>query len=281
MKPLSRSNPAMPVLSRPDGVVQVGWDPRRAVLVRPPSGLTTAALADLLRVLQAGATLAEVQALADGVDASVIADLIAALVDSGVVATMTPPRDAPARRRSAFTAGARCRICWPVRCDARAPGSSRATCATPPSRPNHRPGRAVGFTCGRSADAARAARREGSLICRCGFATAQVWSGRWSCPASPVACDAPTSIAVTGTAAGPRSPRSCVTPSAVPTGPPCWPPRRLRSTRSTASSRPCTHGVELGRAPQPPSTLDTTLEFDVNTGSTVARRWTRHPRCSC
>ena len=62
-------NPAMPVLSRPDGVVQVGWDPRRAVLVRPPSGLTTAALADLLRVLQSGATVAQVQALADGVDA--------------------------------------------------------------------------------------------------------------------------------------------------------------------------------------------------------------------
>ena len=35
------------------------------------------------------------------------------------------------------------------------------------------------------------------------------------------------------------------------------------------------------RAPHPPSTLDTTLEFDVGTGSTVARRWTRHPRCRC
>ena len=56
-------NPAMPVLSRPDGVVQVGWDPRRAVLVRPPARLTTRALADLLRVLQAGATLADVAAL--------------------------------------------------------------------------------------------------------------------------------------------------------------------------------------------------------------------------
>ena len=39
--------------------------------------------------------------------------------------------------------------------------------------------------------------------------------------------------------------------------------------------------VGLDRAPRPPSTLDTTLEFDVNTGSTVARRWSRHPRCSC
>ncbi|CAN1494484.1 hypothetical protein MCEMAEM6B_00294 [Mycobacteriaceae bacterium] len=27
--------PAMPVLLRPDGAVQIGWDPRRA-LVRPP-----------------------------------------------------------------------------------------------------------------------------------------------------------------------------------------------------------------------------------------------------
>ena len=33
--------------------------------------------------------------------------------------------------------------------------------------------------------------------------------------------------------------------------------------------------------PEPPPTLDTTLEFDVNTGSIVARRWSRHPRCSC
>ncbi|MGZ6779520.1 MAG: cyclodehydratase, partial [Mycobacterium sp.] len=49
-------NPAMPVLSRPDGVIQVGWDPRRAVLVRPPSGMTTARLSEVLRALQAGAT---------------------------------------------------------------------------------------------------------------------------------------------------------------------------------------------------------------------------------
>ena len=54
-------NPAMPVLLRPDGAVQVGWDPRRAVLVRPPAGLSAAALAELLRTLQSGATLAELR----------------------------------------------------------------------------------------------------------------------------------------------------------------------------------------------------------------------------
>jgi len=42
-------DPAMPVLLRPDGAVQVGWDPRRAVLVRPPRGLAAAELATPLR----------------------------------------------------------------------------------------------------------------------------------------------------------------------------------------------------------------------------------------
>ena len=36
-----------------------------------------------------------------------------------------------------------------------------------------------------------------------------------------------------------------------------------------------------GRSAEPPPTLDTTLEFDVNSGSIAARRWSRHPRCSC
>ena len=30
-----------------------------------------------------------------------------------------------------------------------------------------------------------------------------------------------------------------------------------------------------------PSTLDTTLEFDVSTGSLTARRWSAHPQCAC
>ena len=35
-----------------------------------------------------------------------------------------------------------------------------------------------------------------------------------------------------------------------------------------------------GGAPPPP-TLNTTLEFDVEAGSIVARHWTRHPLCGC
>ena len=76
-------NPSMPVLLRPDGAVQVGWDPRRAVLVRPPAGLGSSALAELLRTLQSGTTLADLQARFD-VDAG---ELVTSLVDAGVVTT--------------------------------------------------------------------------------------------------------------------------------------------------------------------------------------------------
>ncbi|KMO72684.1 hypothetical protein [Mycolicibacterium chlorophenolicum] len=36
-----------------------------------------------------------------------------------------------------------------------------------------------------------------------------------------------------------------------------------------------------GPGARPPSTLDTTLEFDVSTGSLTARRWSAHPQCAC
>jgi bacteriocin biosynthesis cyclodehydratase domain-containing protein len=39
-------------------------------------------------------------------------------------------------------------------------------------------------------------------------------------------------------------------------------------------------GTLAGRTAAPP-TMDTTLEFDVTTGSVTARRWSRHPQCRC
>lgn len=92
-------NPAMPVLLRPDGTVQVGWDPRRAVLVHPPAGLTAAALSRLLLSLQDAATAAELVTravdlgLSIDTAAGVVTDLLDALVTAGV---LTSPR--PARR---------------------------------------------------------------------------------------------------------------------------------------------------------------------------------------
>jgi bacteriocin biosynthesis cyclodehydratase domain-containing protein len=274
-------NPAMPVLSRPDGVVQVGWDPRRAVVVRPPSGLTAAALGGLLRVLQTGATVAEVQALADGVDASVIADLIAALVDAGVVATMNPP---PRRTRSAS-----------IRIHGRGPLSdllsSALRCSGARIKQSNLPHAAM------TAETTDLVVLSDSLV------------------ADPRMLRELHAAAIPHLPVRVRDGAGLVGPLVVPGVTSClrcadlhrsdrdggWPAvaAQLRDTVGSADRATVLataalalnqvdrvvaavhRGVELGRAPQPPSTLDTTLEFDVNTGSTVARRWTRHPRCSC
>jgi hypothetical protein len=80
-------DPAMPVLLRPDGAVQVGWDPRRAVLVRPPCGLTAAELGTLLQSMRSPIPISELQrqaAARGSVDADGLANLVAQLVGAGV-----------------------------------------------------------------------------------------------------------------------------------------------------------------------------------------------------
>jgi hypothetical protein len=85
--PLYALDPAMPVLLRPDGAVQVGWDPRRAVLVRPPCGLTAAELGTLLQSMRSPIPISELQrhAAARGLlDAEGLSNLVAQLVGAGV-----------------------------------------------------------------------------------------------------------------------------------------------------------------------------------------------------
>src|SRR5271156_1685169 len=80
-------DPALPVLLRPDGAVQVGWSPRRAVLIRPPRGLTAAGLATLLRTMHSPVPMSELQRQADrqgGLTAGELGDLVAQLVAAGV-----------------------------------------------------------------------------------------------------------------------------------------------------------------------------------------------------
>jgi hypothetical protein len=80
-------HPAMPVLLRPDGAVQVGWDPRRAVLVRPPSGLAAVELAALLRSMRSPIPITELQQQAADrglKDTNGLTNLVAQLVGAGV-----------------------------------------------------------------------------------------------------------------------------------------------------------------------------------------------------
>lgn len=94
-------DPAMPVLTRPDGAVQVGWDPRRAVLVRPPAGMTTTGLAALLRSMQVPAERCALgrRAAQHGLpDAAAFNDLLSALLGAGVAVESTAPSARPAAR---------------------------------------------------------------------------------------------------------------------------------------------------------------------------------------
>jgi len=88
-------DPAMPVLLRPDGAVQVGWDPRRAVLVRPPGGLAAAELATLLRSMRSPTPISELRrhAVDRGLtEADGLTDLVAQLVGAGVATECRQPR---------------------------------------------------------------------------------------------------------------------------------------------------------------------------------------------
>ncbi|MBV9721463.1 MAG: cyclodehydratase, partial [Mycobacterium sp.] len=76
-------DPALPVLLRPDGAVQVGWSPRRAVLIHPPRGMTPLGLAMLLRAMHSPVALSELQVQA-GVSAEELGALMAQLVAAGV-----------------------------------------------------------------------------------------------------------------------------------------------------------------------------------------------------
>lgn len=77
----------MPVLLRPDGAVQIGWDPHRAVLVRPPDGMSTGGLAGVLQTMSEPMTRAQLHCLAgvSGFD-----DVLDGLLDAGVVREFTP-----------------------------------------------------------------------------------------------------------------------------------------------------------------------------------------------
>ena len=79
-------DPCLPVLLRPDGAVQLGWDPSRAVLVRPPEGLSASALLGILRSLPMEVPAAVRLGLMRGLrDPAALTDMLAALEALGVL----------------------------------------------------------------------------------------------------------------------------------------------------------------------------------------------------
>jgi hypothetical protein len=202
--PLYALDPALPVLLRPDGAVQVGWSPRRAVLVRPPRGLTSAGLATLLRTMYSPIPMSELERQADrhgGVAAGELGGLVAQLVAAGVATRGHRPR--PVRSASIRVHGRGPLselLVESLRCSgARVKQSSQPHAAVTSAEADlvvcpttWSPTRGCYATC-----TARASRTS-----RSGCAMASAWSVRWSSPASPAAWAIPKGKYPGGTITG-------------------------------------------------------------------------------
>ena len=272
-------NPAMPVLLRPDGFVQVGWDPRRAVLVCTPSGLTADGLAAVLRMMQSRVSMANLLSHAADLglrDQDQLVDVVSQLIAANL-ATRVPP----SRRGRAMS----------IRVHGKGPLSDVVVSALRCS------GARVRHTNQRGATAADA-----DLVVLADYLVVDPALVR-----ELHATDTPHLLVRV------RDGTGLVGPMVVPGVTSClrcadlhrsdhdaaWPAvaAQLRDTVGTADRATVLATAALAvnqvdrvlRAirgdglshPGPPPTLDTTLEFDVSASSIVTRRWARHPRCSC
>ncbi|MEE2853746.1 MAG: cyclodehydratase [Actinomycetota bacterium] len=273
-------DPALPVLLRPDGAVQVGWDPRRAVLVRPPAGLAAAELATLLRTMWSPTPLSELErrALDRGLtDADGLRSLVEQLVGAGVATECGRPR---ARAAS-------------VRIHGRGPLSELLVetlrCSGARIAHSSQPHAAV------SAD-------DVDLVVLSDFLVADPRMVR----------DLHTQ-GVAHLLVRVRDGIGLVGPLVIPGVTSClgcadlhrrdrdaaWPAicAQLRETVGVADRATvlataalalsqvnrviaAVHGQETAEA-GPPQTLNATLEFDLHSGAIATRPWARHPLCSC
>lgn len=265
---------AKPVLSRPDGTVQVGWDPRRAVVVHPPPGVSAGVLAELLRALQSAATLSELQKLAanHGAEESVVSDLVTQLVSDGVV-TVATPRDTRAASIRVHGSGPLSDLLI-----------ASLRCSGVRLRQSSRPHAGAG-----GADLA--------VLTDYLVADPRVVHDlhEAAVPYLPVRLRDGTGLVGPLVIPGVTSCLRCADLHRSDRDD-AWPAVAAQLCRTVGTADRATvlatvalalneidqvlRGVRGDRA-APPSTLDTTLEFDVTKGAIVARRWSRHPRCAC
>jgi bacteriocin biosynthesis cyclodehydratase domain-containing protein len=277
-------NPAMPVLLRPDGAVQVGWDPRRAVLVRPPCGLTAPELAALLRSMRSPIAISELQRRAGegSVDTDGLASLVAQLVGAGV-ATKGRQGGRHGRGRAAS-----------IRVHGRGPLSDLLVealrCSGARIRHTSQPHAAV-------------TPAEADLVVLTDYLVADPRMVRdlhsQGVPHLPVRVRDGTGLVGPLVIPGETSCLDCADLHRSDRDA-AWPAiaAQLRDTvgvadRATLLATAALALSQVNRViaavrgqpgvpdPGPPSALNATLEFDLNAGSIVARRWTRHPLCSC
>lgn len=267
-------DPAMPVLLRPDGTVQVGWDPRRAVLVQPPDGLSCSALAELLRAMQDGVSTDDLAALAYARGLTDVDALIGALSAAGVLHTDRRP---PEHRSAAIRIHGRGPLSDLLAGALRCSGSRIAT-----SRLRHASATADLVVLSdflvadprvvRELQAARVPHLPVRIRDGIGLIGPLVLPGVTACLNC---CDLhrgdrdaawPAIAAQLQGAVGAADRATVLATAAV-------------ALDQVGRVIDAVRGHQRGD--EPPPTLNATLEFDVGTRSTVVRRWTRHPRCGC
>ncbi|WP_299561576.1 TOMM precursor leader peptide-binding protein [uncultured Mycolicibacterium sp.] len=264
-----RLDPALPVLLRPDGRVQLGWRPGRAVLIDPPAGLTAAALAGLLRGLQAGGTLAELrtEAVRRGADPDDLAALFDALTGAGLLGGGTARPGYPA--------------C--VRVHGRGPLAELITGALGRSGARVQHTVAGHATGGPGLDLVVLA---DTLVADPRVVRELHAAG---VPHLPVRVRDGTGLVGPLVLPGTTSCLRCADLHRTDRDP-AWPAlaAQLLGTVGTAdratllgTAALALREIERVLSGVAPPTLDTTLEFDVDRHSITARRWSRHPRCDC
>jgi hypothetical protein len=278
-------DPAMPVLLRPDGAIQVGWNPRRAVVIRPPRGLTTAGLATLLRSMHSPLPMSELQGQADRhgeVAAGELDDLITQLVKAGV-ATCNP---GPRQRKPGRTAS--------IRVHGRGPLSELLVealrCSGARIKQSRQP-HAVVTPAGADlvvlSDCLVAEPRMLRDLHAQGVAHLPVRVRDGAGLVGPLVIPGVTSCL--GCADLHRRDRDSAWPVVA---------AQLRDTVGVADRATllataalalsqvnrvigAVRGSVAGPDPRPPLALNATLECDVHAGSIMARHWPKHPLCSC
>ncbi len=271
----------MPVLLRPDGAVQVGWDPRRAVLVRPPGGLAAAELATLLRSMRSPTPISELQrrAVDRGLkDADGLSSLVAQLVGAGVATECGQSRGRTASIRIHGRGPLSELLVEALRCSgARIAHSSQPHAAVSPA--------AVDLVV--LSDYLVADPRMVRELHSQGVAHLPVRVRDGTGLVGPLVIPGVTSCL--GCADLHRRDRDAAWPAIS---------AQLRETVGVADRATllataalalsqvnrviaAVRGQEAVGDPGPPQTLNATLEFDLDAGAIVARQWTRHPLCSC
>ena len=273
--------PDRPVLLRPDGSVQLGWDPQRAVLVAPPDGIAPTHLADLLQALQDGLGRAELiaEAARSGLPEVGLWRLVDALTAAGLIHVETPrtTRSASIRvhgrgplsellQNALHCSGARVRHSTKPYAAAIPAHTDLVVLAdylvTDPRvvRELHRAG--VAHLPVRVRDGTGLV---GPLVLpgvtsclQCADLHRSDRDGDWPAVAAQLR-------GKVGTAS-----RATILATAA-----------LALSQIDLVIRAVGHRGDTDPAPEAPPTLDTTLEVDAGGCSVSARRWTRHPGCRC